>query len=132
MKGLYVEAKNALLRGEIDWLGGSVKLALVGPTYAPNLNTHQWLSEIPAGARVAISAPLGGKTVAGGAADASDVAFASVPSQVSAFVLFIDSGAEGTSRLLYFDGDAIPLPFNPAGDPVTVNWDNGVSKIFAV
>lgn len=133
MKGLYTEAKKAILRGEIDWLGETIKVVLVSSGYTVSLATHQWLSEIPSGARVATSAPLGGKVVnADAAVNANDVAYASVSATVAALVIYCDTGDAATSRLIYFDNEASPFPFNPAGSPVTIVWDNGIDKIFRI
>ena len=72
---LYDKGREAFLAGGINWSGDSIKAVLVDTgAYTVNLATHQFLSDIPAGARIATSANLGSKTVAAGVADAGGAA----------------------------------------------------------
>jgi hypothetical protein len=102
-----------------------------GADYTPNLATHQFLSDIPAGARVAVSGAIQNKTVTDGVFDADDIVISSVSGdQFEYVVLYKHTGVEGTSRLIYLVDTATGLPCTPNGSDITISWDNGTNKIF--
>ena len=129
---LYDKGREAFLTGGINWSGDSIKAVLVDTgAYTVNLATHQFLSDIAAGARVATSANLSAKTVAAGVADAADSLFTAVSGpSVEAVVLYKDTGTAGTSALIAYIDTASGLPITPNGGDITVVWDNGANKIF--
>lgn len=132
-KALYDLGREGFLGGDIDWDANTIKAVLVDTgAYALNLATHQFLSDIPAGARIATSAALTSKTKAAGVADAADVTFTAVPgpTTIEAVVLYQDTGVAGTSRLISYDDEGTNLPVTPNGGDIVVQWDNGANKIF--
>jgi len=131
---LYTKAKQGLIDGSIDLDTDTIKAVLVdGADYTPNLATHDNLDDIPAGARVATSAALASKTVTDGVFDAADVTFTAVTGdQFEYIVLYKDTGVESTSRLIMLIDTATGLPCTPNGSDITLSWDNGANKIFAL
>lgn len=129
---LYDSARQAFLEGNIDWVADNIKVTLVDTNdYTVNLATHEFYSSIPLVARVATSANLASKTATAGVADAGDVTFSAVTGDVSeALVIWQDTGSEATSRLIAFMDIATGLPVTPNGGDITVQWSNGVNKIF--
>lgn len=131
---LYDVARQQFLEGGINWLTDNVKCMLIaGSNYSPNFSTHMYLSDIPTSARVTPGVLLTGKATTGGAADANDVTFSAVPStspQVTAVLLYIDTGTESTSTLIAWLDTGTGLPITPNGGDIIVTWDNGVNKIF--
>jgi len=70
---LYDNGRESFLRGEISWNSDDIKAILVDTgTYTVDLDAHQFLDDIPGGARVATSANLASKTTTDGVADAAD------------------------------------------------------------
>lgn len=130
--GLYDKGRQAFLEGGVAWLTDNIKAVLVDTgAYTPNLATHQFLSDIAAGARIATSANLAGKTSTAGVADANDAVFSAVTGvQSEAVVLYKDTGTAGTSALICFMDTATGLPVTPNGGDITFVWDNGANKIF--
>lgn len=105
--------------------GKTVKALLVGTTYVQNVDTHVFLSDLPAGTEITPSGSYsaGGVAVAGltvtyDAAtnlvriDADDITFPVItgPTDVGG-VMFYDSG---TSRLLGYDQFATPISVSNA------------------
>jgi hypothetical protein len=133
---LYDKGRQKFLQADIDWLVDDIKAVLVnvsgaGTLYTPNLATDEFLSDIPAGARVATSSNLATKTATAGVADADDVAFTTVSGATSeALVLYKDTGVAATSPLIAYIDSATGLPITPNGGNINVVWDNGSSKIF--
>jgi hypothetical protein len=129
MSGLYDKGREAFLNADIDWTADNIKVVGVDTAaYTVNLSTHQFLSDVPAPARILTSGNLSGKTATGGVADANDVTFpAATGNSIAALVLYKDTGVAGTSSLIaYIDAG----PVTPNGSDLTITWDNGASKIF--
>ena len=129
---LYDLGRQGFLDGSINWSGDTIKAVLIDTgTYTVNLSTHEFLSDIASGARVATSGALASKTVTAGVADAADVTFTAVSgSSAEAIVLYQDTGTVGTSRLIAYIDTATGLPVTPNGGDITVAFDSGSNKIF--
>jgi len=129
---LYDLGRESFLKGEISWSGDNIKAVLVDTgAYTVDLATHQYLSDIPGGARIATSGNLSGKTTSGGVADADNVTFTSVTgASCEAIVLYQDTGNPATSRLIAYLDTATGLPITPNGSNILVTWPNTANKIF--
>jgi len=121
---LYDLGRESFLKGEISWSSDNIKVVLIDSAdYTENLATDQFLSDIPAPARVATSANLATKTTVAGAADAADVTFTAVTGDISeALVIYQDSGTATTSRLIAYIDTATGLPVTPNGGDIQVQW----------
>ncbi|WP_136246036.1 hypothetical protein [Mycobacterium intracellulare] len=131
---LYTKYREKALQGQINWLADNIKVVLVDAAdYTVNTATHEFLSDIPAAGRVAISANLSGKTAIGGVADANDVTFPSVTGDISeALVIFKDTGTDTTSPLIAYIDTATGLAVTPNGGDITVIWPNDAGRIFSL
>lgn len=125
---VYPKFKKAAMSGgpTHDLIAGSVKVVLVDTgayTYDP---AHEFLSDIPSGARIAISGALTSKAVTDtGAFQSANTVFSAVTGpSVEAVALFIDTGAPTTSRLVMFQDTGVTgLPVTPAGASYNVIVD---------
>ena len=130
---VYDKAREAFLAASIDITTVTIKVVAVTASYVPNQATDQYLSHISAGYRVATSGALSSKTISAGVFDTADYTFTAITgSVVAALVYYVDTGVEGTSRLVYYDSDAVGLPYTPVGRDLTVVLDNGVNRIFSI
>lgn len=129
---LYDKGRQAFLEGGIAWLTDTIKAVLVdSAAYTANTATHQYLSDIAAGARIATSAALTGKTSVNGVADANDAVFTAVTGVQSEYVvLYKDTGTATTSALILFMDTLTGLPVTPNGGDITVVFANDANKIF--
>lgn len=135
MNGLYTKGKEALLDGTIIWTTSNAKVMLIDATvYTVNLTTDKFISDIPAGARLATSPILTNKTATDGVADADDATISAVThtGDIGAFVLYADTGSSSSSRLLAYYDTMTGLPFTPDGGSVQIAWANTGSKVFAL
>ncbi len=131
---LYGKGRNKFAQGDIHWKasgGDTIKVILVDAAdYAVQIDTHEFLSDVPAAARVAI-AQLTLLDPVLGVCDGQDLTLPAVSGDPSeALVIFKDTGVEGTSPLLAYIDQATGLPVTPNGGDITVQWDNGANKIF--
>lgn len=132
---LYPKYKEALLSGAtgVSLSTGNVKLVLVKTSAYTYSAAHDFLDDVPSGARVASTAALSGKTVTNGVFDADDPTISGITGDpAQAVVLYIDSGDEETSRLVAYIDTAPGLPYSPSGGNLTFVFDNGANKIFAL
>lgn len=129
---LYDKGREGFADGSIDWDTNDIKAILVDSAdYVLDLANHDNLDDIAGAAIVATSGNLAGKTVTNGVCDANDVTFAAVVGDVCEYVIiYKDSGAAATSRLICCIDTATGIPVTPNGGNITVTWDNGANKIF--
>src|SRR3954465_7390433 len=97
---VYPKYKKAAMAGgaNVNLLTGNVKVCLVDTDAYTYSDTHEFLSDIPLGARIAITGSLSSKVVTDGAAfQSANGRFDAVTGpSVEALVLFIDTGAPAT------------------------------------
>lgn len=117
-------------------LGGTVKQTFVDITsaYAFN-NAHDFVDDLATfdNPNYGAAATLASKTFANGTFDAADTTTTALSgaADLGGIVLYVDSGAEATSRLvLYLDASITGMPFTPSGGDVTVQWN--ASGIFTL
>lgn len=132
---LYDSGRQAFLDGSADWDTDDIRLILVDVAdYTVNLATHDFLDDVPAGARVKVSGAFTGKTTTAGVADAADVTLTAVTGDPSeALIIYKHTGTDATSRLIaYIDTitGGTPLSVTPNGGDIIIQWDNGANKIF--
>ena len=120
---VYPKWKEAVIQASSDSaLTGNVKAVLVDLADYTYSSAHDFLDDVPAGARVATSGNLASKTYTNGTFDTADFTFTAVTGDVSeAIILYIDTGTASTSRLVAFlDTGVTGLPVTPNGGDITV------------
>lgn len=128
----YDKAYESFAKGEINLIGDTIKVALVDATYTPNFATHQFVTDLGA-AVIWRSAALSGKTVTAGVFDAADLLITGPTGpDVHAWVLYQDTGVDGTSRLISYIDTATGLPMPLSGGDIRIVFDNGANRILVV
>ncbi len=132
MSGLYKKFKQALLEKQVSFVSDTIKICLVDAAqYTVNLNTHEFLSDIPAGARIATSEALGSKTTTDGVFDCADLSITGVSGpSIEAAVFFFDTGNPATSRLISYHDGGLGLPLTVSGGAVNIQVH--ASGVFAL
>lgn len=131
---LYPKWKEAILQASANsaLTATNVRVSFVdtavsgGYTYA---NTHEFYTSLagnyPAGRGG--GAALASKTYTNGIFDAADVTFTALSNSsvsVEGIVIYIDTGTDGTSRLVSFVDEGVTgLAFTPSGSDVTIQWN---------
>lgn len=132
---IYPLAKQSFLTQSpsIDIDTDTIKCALVDTGTYTYSASHQYLSSVSS-AIVGTPVTLASITCTNGVLDAGDVTFSSITgSSAEALVIYKDTGSAATSPLIcYIDTVSSGLPVIPNGGNITVTWDNGANKIFAL
>lgn len=135
---LYSKGKENLLGGSIDWVNNTIRLVFFdanddATARSTRLANHDALDDVVSAGRVATSGDFSGKTKTNGVADANDVTLTNVSGdQFEEIIIYKHTGTESTSLLLVNIDTATGLPLTPNGGNVTVQWDDGANKIFAL
>ena len=121
---VYPKLKKGFLSGvAVDLVGSNVKVVLLDLADYIYSDAHEFLSDIPAGARVSTSPNLAGKTLSDLADFDSDdpVLPAVTGDELEGLVMFVDTGTEATSKLVYFQDTGIAgAPLVPDGNDVKI------------
>ncbi len=130
--GLYDQARQDFLEGDLDWLAQDFRVILIDTDdYTVDLAVDDFLDDIPAAARVAISGALGGKTSANGVADASNVTLSAiVGDECEALVIYQHTSVDATAQLVAYIDVATGFPIQPNGGDIDIAWDSGANRIF--
>ena len=122
---IYPLYKQALLQADanVDIIAGDVKSILVDLADYTYSAAHDFLNDVAAGARVATSGNLAGKSATSGTFDHDNFTWTSVTGDESEAVIhYIDTGVETTSRLVsFFDTGVTGLPVTPNGGDINFN-----------
>jgi hypothetical protein len=134
VNALFAKGKKKLLDADIDLLVDDIKLVCVDHADdTPVPATDEFLADIAVAARVATSGNFSGKTTTGGVFDADDVVLLTVAGdQFESIVIYKDTGNPATSPLIAYIDVAAGLPCTPDGTNITITWDAGADKIFAL
>lgn len=117
---IFPKYKQAAISGGAnhDLSAGTVKVALVDTGTYTYSATHEFLSDLSG--IIGTDQTLASKTFTDGVLDAADPTWPSVTgATVEAFVIYIDTGVAGTSRLYsYIDTGQTGLPVTPNGGDI--------------
>jgi hypothetical protein len=123
---LYPQGKAGIMRGDIDLLADTIKFVIVDLADYTYSSTHEYLADIPSGARVAITSALSSKVIEDTAAFKSDNAIAATVTgdEIEAIVMFKDTGDAATSRLILFQDTGLTgAPLTPDGSDVRISMN---------
>ena len=125
---LYPKSKKQFLQAGIDLASLNVRAILVDAGAYTYDDAHDFLDDIPSGARIAVSGNLTGKTFGdNGSFDSDDPTLTGVSgASIEAIVLYVHTGTDSTSRLImYQDTGVTGLPLTPDGSDVQITVDAG-------
>lgn len=120
----YAKGKEAILKDGLD--GRTLKFVLVDTElYTVNANTHQFLTDIPAGARVTTTPQLSGVTFTNGVLKFTNPTLPDVGGGVTgeALVMIDDTGDPATSPLFFYLDTAEGLPITEDSTADSIQLD---------
>jgi hypothetical protein len=132
---VYSATKNAILTAVVNLSTADIRAVLIDTADYTFSAAHDFLDDVPSGARVGTPVALASKTVgtvAAGVFDAADTTLSAVTGdQSEAIILFVHTGSDATARLLfYLDTGVTGLPVTPSGGDVVIQWN--ASGIFSI
>ena len=131
---LYETGRSAFLRGEIDWQGDDMVVALLDGTYTRS-SSDEFAADLTG---VLATAPLTGCTVlADGVADADDVSVSGVSlgETVERIVIYKDTGSAATSPLIWYadeNDDTTTISRAGDGSAITLVWSAAPTRVFRI
>lgn len=129
----YNILKTALITGDVNLATDTLKVILVGAAYTPDVDTHQFYSDVTNEMPAGDGYTTGGETLANvavltdlandrAALDADDVTWPlSIITNAAGAVIYKDTGVAGTSKLVCYIGFST-LKSSSGGD-FTIAWD---------
>ena len=123
---LYPQGKAGIMRGDIVLLTDTIKFVIVDLADYTYSSTHEFLADIPSGARVAITSALSSKVIEDTAAFKSDNAIAATVTgdEIEAIIMFKDTGDAATSRLILFQDTGVTgAPLTPDGSDIRISMN---------
>lgn len=131
---LYPSYKELCLGSGLNLSSLDIRSILVDLADYTYSTAHNFLDDVAAGARVAVSGAMTGKSITNGIFDAANVTWSSVTGdQSEAIIIYYHTGVESTSSLIAFiDTGVTGFPVTPNGGDITCQWDDGANKIFAL
>ena len=122
---LYAKGREAFLGGDIGADSDDLRLILSDAAdYTKNLSTDDFLNDVAAGARVAVSSALASKTITNGTLDAADKTLSAVTGDVAEeVILYKHTGAESTSNLIANWDTGTGLPVTPNGGDIVIAFN---------
>jgi len=129
--GFFTFGLSEIINSNIDLLSDTIKAVLIDAAdYTVDLANDQDFADVDVAARVS-STTLASKSLSGSIFDAADAVFSAVSGDsCEAVLIYKDSGVESSSTLIAYIDTAIGLPITLVGDDVTLQFDNGIAKIF--
>lgn len=123
---IYPLALDAFLTAQIDVQGDTIKALLVDVDYVYSA-AHEFLDDVPSGARVGSGVTVTVDSVEGGQVTVDDIVFPSVVGGETAtgVVLYKHTGADATANLIaYIDrfADTVPMSIDTNDGDVTLRW----------
>lgn len=131
---LYSLAKQSFLgqSPSINMATDTIKVALVTVGYTANMATDQFLTAVGANT-VGTAQQITSASVTNGVFNGANPTFTAVSgSQVTQLVIYKDTTVASTSPLIARFDTATGLPVTPNGGNITISWDTGANKIFAL
>jgi hypothetical protein len=118
---LYGNASQQFATKQWTWIALRVSALLVDSTYIPLINKDKNVSDIPAGAIAARSNVLGSymeaQTSVNGLCYGLLPQFDGVtwPNPIIGIILYVDTGVDSTSELIYYSSAGAGFPFTAVG-----------------
>ena len=118
---LYPKYKQALLNKEHDMDTDSIRATLIDSGAYTYAGTHaSYSTDVPAGAKIAVSAQLTTPTIVDGVFDTADFAWTAVSgAQSEAIIVFIDTHAT-KGMAAFYDTGMTGMPVTPNGGNINV------------
>jgi len=133
---VYDKGREAFLSAAINMTSDTIRALLVNASaghYVASQTTHQYLSDVSSGDRLAASNALSSITITAGVVNAASALFTSATPSIygaTAIILYKDTGSASTSPLICYIDSYVGLPIVIDGSDITLYWPTSANKIF--
>lgn len=120
---LYNSFKQSLLTAGLDVEADSILVILADAADYTFSAAHDFLDDVPAGARVATSGALASKTIVSGVFDSADFTWTAVTGDPSEQIIIYDNtpGTEASKNLIaFYDTGITGMPVTPNGGNINL------------
>lgn len=118
---LFAKGAEKTLNKQIDWLNDDLRIVVVNSSYVPNLDTHEWYSDVSAYA-LCTPVALTTKSITGGKFDADDATVTVLAGTGKAIVLYKYNATPGAAALLAYIDSIVNAPFTSSGGTLPITW----------
>lgn len=131
---LYGNASQQFALAAFNWPTLTVWALLVDKTYVPSANKDSHVSDILASSIIARQGPMTSMAASNGLCSGNIPQFNSLLDSRTAVavVLYVNTGVDSTSQLLYYSSDGLGFPFLPQGFNYLVSADLSAGGWFQV
>ena len=131
---VYNAARVLFANGALDWPGQTINIGLVSGLYVPQ-TTDEFVSSIPPGAFIVRDIAVSNLGVsAGGACFGTIAEIEALLStlEVVGLVMYVQTGDDTTSNLVYYTSTGPGFPFLPVGFNYVIGYDQTNGGFFQV
>ena len=130
---LYPTFKQKLMEAGITMTSDTIKVALIDTGVYTYSASDEFYDDVSAGT-IGTPQTLTTPSLTVNVFDADNATFTSVSgNSVEALIIYKDTGTPSTSPVIaYIDTVSSGLPVTPNGGDITITWDSGANKIFAL
>lgn len=130
----YATASQLLGSAGLDLVTANIAALLLSGVYAPNPNTDQFVAVIPPAAIIARSGLLTATALKAGIFVGTIPEFDALlsPTTITALALYVETGNDALSQLIYYSSDGPGFPFVPNGFDYFVGYDQSNGGFFEV
>jgi len=130
---VYPSAKAEMMKGLMDLEAVDLRIVLIDVADYTYSDAHNFLDDVPSGARVGTPVALDNAAVsADGILDSDPATLVAVTGDVcEAALIFVHTGSDATARLVCYRDTGTGLPVTPSGDDIilTPHVTNGWFKL---
>lgn len=117
----YDTFKEALLNKEHDFSADIIKAVLIDSAdYTFSAAHDDYATDVPAGAKVAVSAQLGSVTITSGTFDTADFTWSAVSGDQSEAIILENETPVPDKLVVFYDTGMTGMPVTPSGGDINV------------
>lgn len=132
---VYPKALEALMNASVNLASDTIKAQLIDAGAYTRADAHDFLDDVPAGARIGSAVTLSNKATTGGTFSCDPATFTAVTgATIEAVLIYKHTGSDATAILLaYLDTNAAAaaIAITPTGTDVLVSFPSGVFTLTA-
>lgn len=130
----YVNAAQLIGSAQLNLVTANIAALLLSGVYAASMAKDKFVADIPPAAIIARSGLLTSTSLTNGVFSGIIPEFDSLisPTPVTAIALYVETGNDALSQLIYYSNDGTGFPFTPQGFDYFIGFDASNGGYFQV